>query len=203
MSTYLKICLATIIGMSLMVAGCGGNTTELGGTTRGEGTIPIGKITSRPVLPVKIMATCQNGTTSTGTVTSDGTIYMAALPYGETYLSVTPTDAAYSPATYTIDVKAQQRYIINVVVQKVDPTVTVESLDVEIPNAKEMQVGKTYPIKVTVNGKNASSLKPTVWVDSGAGSIDTGYRFLALVTGAGSIHAKIGDVETVVPIIVN
>lgn len=199
MNHSIKVILATIIGVGLVLAGCGGNTPDMV-STRGEGTIPIGKISMKPVTPVQVVATYQYGQSYPGTVTSDGTIYMQALPYGEMSLAVTPTESCYAPATYSVDVKAQQRYIINVAVQKVDPAVTVDSLAIEIPNAKAMQVGKTYPIKVTVSGKNAANLKPTVWVNGGAGSIDSGNRFLAQVSGDASIHAKIGDVEASIPI---
>lgn len=200
MKTVYVIFTAILAGISLIIMGCGGAGSDTGGSTRGEGTIPIGKISSRPIYQAQIMATYQNGVSYSGTVISDGTVYMAPLPYGDAKLTVAPVDEKYEAASYDINVKAQQRYIISIAIQKKDPAVTIDSLSIEIPNAKEMEVGKTYPIKVTVNGKNAANLKPTVWVNGGAGSVDSGNRFLAMVPGEASIHAKIGDVETSIPI---
>jgi len=203
MKTKANKYMAMLIGIGIIVSGCGGTTTETGGSTRGEGTIPIGKISSRPIFQAQVQATYQGGMTYTGTVTSDGTVYMAPLPYGDAKLLVAPVDQQFDSATYDINIKAQQRYIINIAIQKKDPTVAVESLSIDLPNAKELEVGKTYPIKITVNGKNAANLKPTVWVNSGAGSIDNGYRLLALVPGDASICAKIGNVQTSIPISVH
>jgi len=202
MKYQLSFCCFLVITGGLLLGGCGGVTPNSDSTTRGEGTIPIGKISTKPVVPVQFMATYQNGYKYEGNITEDGTIYMPLLPYGEANLSVMPGDEQYEPADYKVNIKAQQRYIISVGLQPKGASASVESLALEVPNAKEMQVGKTYPIKVTLNGKNTANLKPTVWVNGGAGSIDTGLRFLALVPGEATICAKIGNLEATLPIVV-
>lgn len=90
-----NILLFSSLFWGLGATGCGGHVPDSRGATRGEGTIPIGKISTRPVPPAQVTALCADGTTQIGTVASDGTVLLPPLPYGKTVLLVVPQSGEF------------------------------------------------------------------------------------------------------------
>jgi hypothetical protein len=200
-----RLCIGFGISVALLMVmtGCGGNGSGFDSGNRAEGNIPIGRIKGVAASGVEIKAVYAGGETYTASVTSTGLIYMEPLPYGTMDLNVVPTSGDLASNVYRIQMSPQQRYIINVEMEPKKSSAVVRSIALEIPNNRDVVVGKTYPIKITIDGDNIGSLKPTLWLDGGVGSLDSGNRFVALATGEAVIHAELLGVEGTLTIPVN
>jgi hypothetical protein len=132
------------------------------------------------------------------TTKPNGTFFGPAIPAGPATFTILPP-SGLEPETLSILIGPNQRYVANVEPQHKNSNAVVSSLQIELLGPA-IALGETRVVRVTVRGEHAQSLKPTIWVDGGIGTLDTGNRFTALFRGSGAIRAELKGVTAELPI---
>jgi hypothetical protein len=181
-----------LIPLAVFLHGCGG--AGMASTdTRGEGNIPIGRVTMPPG-QVRLTVTNRYGEPVAGSIDPQGVMWMARTAVGQAGVSLQPADGNLDPVGFNIVFGINQEYVIDAAINKKKPDAVVLSLVIELPNGKDPVLGKSCPVKVTATGTNIGGLKPTVWVDGGIGYVDKNHKFVATSSGSGVIHATLRGV---------
>lgn len=178
------------------IIGCGGVVSE--GPTRGEGDIPIGRvrIASEPMT----ISIEQGGNTQLFCTDPSGVFRGDSPSPGPARITLLET-ASIRTSTYDVIIGPNKRFIINIEPEPKDSNTVVESIELELVG-QPIALGATCVVKATVRGQKVGGLKPTIWVDGGVGTLDTGNRLLIVASGAGAVHAELFGVEAVLPVVV-
>jgi hypothetical protein len=174
---------ASFVALSV-VAGCGGQ----GGfePTRGEGSIPIGKVQSTDFRAVELRLT-SGGTQYTFTPTPNGTVYApSSLATGSWTIKA-------SLDGYWTEEFSQQAgpEVFDVVLLPISRHGDVTSVVLDHPTGIQLRVGETLKLKPIISGPNTAGIKPTYWVDGDVGSINPGGVFKARNVGSGSVTVDV------------
>jgi len=181
----------------LLLSGCGGAGVQ-NGDGRGEGNIPIGRLSNMqgPVAVSEANAT----QIVSAAVNGQGTIYNSTLPVGPTTVTiVTPACTDTLPVVLGL----QQNYVVDGFYNMPVKGATVTGLTITLSNGPTLAVGSTSQVTVAVTGSNLSGLRPNVWVNNGLGSFDANHNFIAGTAGSGSIGAELLGVTVTLPITVH
>ena len=181
----------------LLVYGCGG-AGAVNGDGRGEGNIPIGRLSSLQG-PVAVSASDASLVTS-ATVDGQGTIWVSAMPVGLANVTIT---SGGGTTTLPVVLGVQQHYIVDAFVNVRSKTATVTGLTITLTNGSAPIVGGTYQVNVAVAGTGVSGLRPNVWVDNGIGYFDANHNFVAGTAGTGAIRAELFGVTASLPVTVH
>ena len=182
-----------------MIGGCGGaGVSDEGG--RGEGNIPIGKLSNMQGAVSATLAATTDSQTPTITVDSSGTIWASQLSSGLATVTI-----ATSKCTDVLPVifGAQQSNVIAAYYNVPSANTVVTGLTISLTNGQAPVVGNTYAVNVTVAGSNISGLRPNLWINNGVGCFDSNNNFVASATGSGSICAELCGVTATLPITVH
>jgi hypothetical protein len=187
--------LASAVSIAVVV-GCGGRIAD--GPTRGEGDIPIGRV--RIASEATTVSIEQNGEVQLVNTDPSGVLRSAPPRTGPLRITLLET-ATTQESTYDLVVGRNARFIINIEPEPKQSATVVESITLELVG-QPIAVGSTCVVKATVRGQKVGGLKPTIWVDGGIGSLDTGNRVLFVESGVGAIRAELYGVEAVLPVVV-
>lgn len=180
--------------------GCGGRLAS-DSPTRGEGDIPVGRVRVAPGRSAFVRIDCLSGSYTTA-VNPAGIVMAPHQTEGPATITVESTSDDMLPDSFEVQFGSSQQYVFNAELQHKDSNVEVNSLEVELMGAP-VSVGQSRSIKVKVNGKNASNLRPTIWIEGGIGMLDSGNRLIATSTGSGTIHAELMGVEAAIEVTVS
>lgn len=175
---------------ALLVAGCGGGVAPLNGPTRGEGNIPLGKVSEPRTEKGKAIVRSSGGTTTTLLSDADGIFWSESLPAGPTSIRIIPDDPALSEVSFTVNLGVDQNSTFEASLPPVRNQAIVESVTVELNGRTDFRVGMTVPVKVTIKGRNLGSLKPIVWLDGGVGQWNPGRNLQLTQPGLGVVRAS-------------
>jgi len=180
-----------------LVVGCGGAGVQTDGG-RGEGNIPIGKL-SYLQGPIAI-SECAVGQNSPLTIDSQGTIWANQFPIGQTTITIaTPTSTDVLPVVLGV----QQSGVIAAYYNVPSKNTVVTGLTISLTNGQAPVVGNTYAVSIAVAGSNLAGLRPNMWINNGLGYFDANNNFVATTAGSGSICAELCGVSATLPITVH
>lgn len=191
---------AWIIGVGLaLAAGCGGGGPIVSDHGRGEGDIPIGRVSTVESEPVEVTVE-QGGVRWTTWTTTEGTFSIPRPDPGPARIFINPGEG-FEPRIYDIVFGKQQRYVMNAgrTPRQTDAVVTGISIQLLGPSPL---VGETRVVKINVSGSKVGSLRPTIWIDGGVGTLDVGNRFTALDSGSCVIRAELMGFTAELPVVV-
>lgn len=185
-----------LYALSLLAAlasiGCGGRLAS-DSPTRGEGDIPVGRVRIAPGGSAFVRIDDLSGSYS-ATVNPAGVVMAPRQTEGPATITVEPTSNDLASTSFQVQFGSSQQYVFNAELQRKNSTAVIDSLQVEVMGAP-LSLGQSRNIKVTVNGKNAANLRPTIWVDGGVGMLDNGNRLIGTSVGNGTVHAQLMGVE--------
>ncbi|HRI42657.1 MAG TPA: hypothetical protein PLV39_00670 [Fimbriimonadaceae bacterium] len=188
--------LAAALLTCALLLGCGGVVS--GGPTRGEGDIPIGRVR---IGGEPMTVSIEQGE-STQLLTTDASgVFRGAVPTPGSMRVTLLDSASTQQSSYDVVVGPNARFVINIEPEPKGSTTVVESIELELVG-QPVARGATCVVKATVRGQRVGGLKPTIWVDGGIGTLDTGNRVLFVESGFGTIHAELFGVEATLPVVV-
>lgn len=200
MKTLKSYWVGVIAAAGILLCGCGGaGMSDNDG--RGEGNIPIGRV-SAPSGNVNVTGNSPSTSAVTGTVDSQGVVWLQRMPVGEAWLMLSSNLPGYELVYFKVNFAAQQQNVIDVNINVRRLYASVSSIAIDIDSGPELIAGNTYTLLVAATGTNIYNMKPTLWVDGGLGYFDANHRFVATTPGTGALRAQLLGVSTSLPITV-